>query len=131
MGVYVTELARGGFSAFGGCDYNPRERRIDLEVMHNEVLDVTIEFQNTPSELNYYEDGIAGSEPVIVGNTITLQFQQFGSCGRYKIDVFFATGSVKSVVFAAHEAQPYYCWAGDTPDDEPSDDEDLDGGMVG
>ncbi len=130
MGVYVIAKDAGGYSAYGGCSYNPRERRVEMEVQQNEVLDVTIEFTQAPSEFNYFERGIASSEPTIEGNCVVLQFQEFSSCGEYKIDVMFNGGSVRSVLFRAHDDQSYYCCVS-TPDDEPTDDEDLDGGLVG
>lgn len=127
MGIHVTALNRGGYSAYGGCSYNPREGGwIELDVHENEVIDVVIEFPVTPTEFNYRETGIDASEPVIVGSTVTLQFQQLAACGTYEIDVFTASGAVRTVRFLAHEAQPFYTGSVTT-----TDDDDVDYGAFG
>lgn len=127
MAIYVQELQRGGFSAYGGCRYDSRERRVLLDVFDNEKIDVTIEFGTAPSQFNYYEDGIDASEPVIAGNSITLQFQDLQPSGTYEIDVMFPNGAKKKVVFMANPAQPY----DGTGLNDPTDDVDVDDGAWG
>lgn len=127
MAIYVTELERGGFSAYGGCRYDERERKVLLDVFDNEKIDVTMEFANAPSEFNYREDGIDGSEPVISSNSVTVQFQDLQPSGVYEIDVIFASGATKKVVFQANPAQPY----DGTGTGDPTDDEDDDPGDWG
>ncbi len=131
MGIHVTALDRGGYSAFGGCWYDPREHKVMLNIFGpTNVIDVAIELTQPPTELNYFERGIASSEPTISGNIISLQFQEMSACGEYDIDIFVDSGACHRLTFRAHDEQPYCCYAS-TPGDEPSDDEDLDGGLVG
>lgn len=127
MAIYVQELERGGYNAYGGCRYDARERLILLDVFDNEKIDVTIEFASAPSELNYFEDGIDGSAPVISGNTVTVQFQDLQPSGRWQGDVIFASGAKKTIVFMANPAQPY----DGTGSNDPTDDEDVDYGAHG
>lgn len=131
MTVRVNALDRGGYSAFGGAYYNTIEHRVELSAFGaNDVIDVVIEFSTTPSEVNYFERGISSSEPTISGNTVELQFQEMSACGIYDIDVIFSSGATQRVTFRANVGQVYYCCMA-TPDDTPTDDDDLDGGLVG
>jgi len=122
MAIYVTALDRGGYSAYGGCHYDPRDGgAVRLQVFENEVVPVTMEFNSAPSEFNYRENGIDGSEPAISGNSITLQFQQLNACGVYEIDVIFSDGATRTVRFIANEAQPYFTGSITTTDDDDVD----------
>lgn len=127
MAIYVMALDRGGYSASGGCFYDPRDGGVlRLHVLENEVIPVTIEFNSAPSEFDYRENGIDGSEPIISGNTISLQFQELQPSGAYEIEVTFSDGSTKVVRFIANEAQPFTTGSITT-----TDDDDVDYGAFG
>ena len=127
MAIYVYALDKGGLMARGGCFYNPRDGGwVELQVLENEVVPVTIEFPFTPTEFNYRESGIDGSAPQISGDTVTLQFQTLNACGTYEIDVFDSAGAVRTVRFAANVAQPYVTGSITT-----TDDDDVDYGAFG
>ena len=126
MALSVVALERGGFSAYGGAWFDARDRVIRLEVFEDEVIDVTIQFGEAPTQFDYEEDGIDASEPVISGNTITLQFQTLSAGGTYQILAMFASGAAKRVRFQANEAQPVA-----TGSITVTDDDDVDYGAWG
>lgn len=126
MTLNVWELARGGYGAHGGAHFDPRLRRIMLDVLEDEVVDVVIQFENAPTAYDYWEDGIDGSEPSISGNTIVVQFQELNPSGTYEILVTFNSGAQKRVVFQANQAQ---IATGNMT--APDDDDDMDGGVYG
>lgn len=130
MAIYVTALNRGGFSASGGCYYDPRPaaeggRCIKLDVFDDEVIDVTVEFTDAPTEYDYEEDGIDISAPVISGNTITFQIQGLNANGTVSLLAMFSGGAARRVTFQANENQPL---AGSI---NPTDDNDVDYGAHG
>lgn len=130
MAIYVTALDRGGFSAHGGCYYDPRPageggRCVKLDVFEDEVIDVTVEFSATPTEFDYEEDGIDISEPVISGDTITFQIQGLNANGSMSLLAMFGSGAAKRVTFVANEAQPL------VGSIDPTDDDDVDYGALG
>ena len=123
-------LDRGGFSASGGCYYDPRPsseggRCVKLDVFDDEVIDVTVEFTSTPTDYDYEEDGIDISEPAISGNTITFQIQGLNANGSVSLLAMFGTGAARRVTFAANENQPL------TGSISPTDDDDVDDGAWG
>jgi hypothetical protein len=126
MAIYVNVLERGGCSAYGGASYDSRDRVVRLDVIEGEAFDVTIEYPETPASFDYWEDGIDGSEPVISGDTITLQFQTLTACGTYEIEAAYASGAKRRVKFQANEAQPFISSA-----TTPTDDDDVDYGAWG
>lgn len=131
MAIYVTEMLRGGYSAFGGCYYDPRPaheggRSVKLEVFEDEVIPVTIEFQQAPSETDYEEDGIDISAPQISGNTVTFQIQGLNANGTASLLAMFADGAARRVNFAANQNQPA-TFSSITP----TDDDDVDYGAFG
>lgn len=124
MGIHVTALEKGGCSAFGGAYYDPRDRVVRLNVIEGEAFDVTILFPETPAEFDYWEDGIDGSEPVISGDAITLQFQTLTANGTYEIEAAYSSGARRRVRFQANDAQPFISSASaptDDDDDDPGD----------
>lgn len=134
MAIYVTALERGGYSASGGCYYDPRPageggRCIKLEVFEDEVIGVTVDYssltETPPTEFDYEEDGIDISEPVISGNTITFQIQGLNACGSMSLLTFFGSGVKRRVTFVANEAQPLMGSI------DPTDDDDDDPGAWG
>lgn len=126
MALSVVALERGGFSAYGGAWFDARDRVIRLEVFEDEVFDVIIQFSEAPTQFDYEEDGIDASEPVISGNTITLQFQTLSASGTYQLLAMFASGAAKRVRFQANEAQPVA-----TGSITVTDDDDVDYGAWG
>ena len=130
MAIYIMALERGGFTASGGAWYDPRPaheggRCVKLEVFEDEVIDVTVEYQFTPIEFDYEEDGIDISEPVISGNTITFQIQGLNANGSMALLVYQSSGAKKRIVFVANENQPLMGSI------DPTDDEDDDPGAWG
>ena len=134
MAIYVTALERGGYSASGGCFYDPGPsseggRCVKLEVFEDEVIDVTVDYGNlvqpTPTEFDYEEDGIDISEPVISGNTITFQIQGLNANGSVSLLAMFGTGAARRLTFVANEAQPLMGSI------DPTDDDDVDYGAWG
>lgn len=130
MAITVIALDRGGYSAYGGCFYDPRPsaeggRCIKLEVFEDEVIDVTVEFGSAPTETDYEEDGIDISAPVISGNSITFQIQGLNANGTVSILVTFASGAQRRVNFMANENQPL------VGSIAPTDDDDDDPGVWG
>ena len=123
MTLNVIALDRGGFSAQGGAWFDARDRIIRLEVVDDEVIDVVIQFTNTPTDYDYIEDGIDGSEPAISGNTIAVQFQEISANGVYELLASFASGAVRRVKFQANEAQPFVSMV-DADDNEADEDDD-------
>ena len=134
MAIYVMALERGGYTASGGCYYDPRPgseggRCIRLEVFEDEVIGVTVDYSNltepTPTEFDYEEDGVDISEPVISGNTITFQIQGLNANGSVSILAMFGTGAARRVTFVANENQPL------VGSIDPTDDDDVDDGAWG
>ena len=126
MTIYVTELARGGYSAHGGCYYDPRPpseggRYVKLEVFDDEVIDVVAEFLSAPTETDYEEDGIDISTPVISGNTIAFQIQGLSASGTASVLVMFTSGAAKRVNFMANALQPVSQGSITTTDDDDVD----------
>lgn len=134
MAIYVMALERGGYSASGGCYYDPRPsaeggRCLRLDVFEDEVIDVTVDYSNlttpTVTETDYEEDGVDISAPVISGNTITFQIQGLNADGSVSILAMFGTGAARRVTFVANENQPL------TGSISPTDDNDVDYGAFG
>lgn len=130
MAIYVIALDRGGYSASGGAYYDPRPsaeggRCIKLDVFEDEVIDVTVEFNSTPTQTDYEEDGVDISAPVIVGNTITFQIQGLNANGTVSVLAMFSGGAQRRVNFMANENQPL------TGSIDPTDDDDVDDGAWG
>ena len=130
MAIYVMALERGGYTASGGCYYDPRPtaeggRCLKLDVFEDEVIDVTVEYQFTPTEFDYEEDGINISEPEISGNTITFQIQGLNANGSMALLAYQSSGAKKRIVFVANENQPLMGSI------DPTDDEDDDPGAWG
>jgi len=130
MSIYVTALMRGGYSVQGGAYYDPRSaaeggRCIKLEVFEDEVIPVTVEFNSTPSQFDYEEDGLDISEPVIVGDTITFQIQGLNANGTMSLLAMFADGAARRVNFMANQNQPL------VGSIDPTDDDDVDDGAWG
>jgi hypothetical protein len=130
MAIYVIALDRGGYSASGGAYYDPRPaaeggRCIKLDVFEDEVIDVTVEFNATPTQTDYEEDGVDISAPVIVGNTITFQIQGLNANGTVSVLAMFSGGAARRVNFMANENQPL------TGSIDPTDDDDVDDGAWG
>ena len=130
MAIYVALAERGGGTASGGAWYDPRPaheggRCVKLEVFEDEGIDVTVEYQFTPIEFDYEEDGIDISEPVISGNTITFQIQGLNANGSMALLVYQSSGAKKRIVFVANENQPLMGSI------DPTDDEDDDPGAWG
>lgn len=130
MAIYVIALDRGGYSASGGAYYDPRPsaeggRCIKLDVFEDEVIDVTVEFNSTPTQTDYEEDGVDISAPVIVGNTITFQIQGLNANGTVSILAMFSGGAQRRVNFMANENQPL------VGSIDPTDDDDIDDGAWG
>lgn len=126
MAIFVQALDRGGYSAYGGCYYDPRPaaeggRCIKLDVFDDEVIDVTVTFTDTPTETDYEEDGIDISTPIISGNSITFQIQGLNANGTVSILVMFAGGAAKRVDFMANENQPANQGSITTTDDDDVD----------
>ena len=126
MTLSVVALDRGGFSAHGGAWFDARDRIIRLDVFPDDVIDVVIQFSSAPTEFDYEEDGIDGSEPVISGNSINVQFQTLSASGTYELVAMFASGAARTVRFQAHEAQPAWIAPITT-----TDDDDVDYGALG
>lgn len=126
MTLQVVALERGGYSAYGGASFDARDRIVRLDVFEDEVIDVVIQFPDTPTNFDYEEDGIDGAEPVISGNTITVQFQTLNPNGVYQLLAMFATGAARRVRFQANPAQPV-----STTEITPTDDDDVDYGVWG
>ncbi len=130
MALYVIALDRGGYSASGGAYYDPRPaaeggRCIKLDVFDDEVIDVTVEFNEAPSQFDYEEDGIDISEPVISGNTITFQIQGLNAGGTVSLLAMFSGGAARRANFMANENQPL------VGSIAPTDDDDVDDGAWG
>jgi len=134
MAIYVMALERGGYTASGGCYYDPRPtaeggRCLKLDVFEDEVIDVTVDYSNlssaTPTEFDYEEDGLDISEPVISGNTITFQIQGMNANGSMSLLAMFGSGAAKRVTFVANENQPLMGSI------DPTDDDDVDDGVWG
>lgn len=122
MTLNVVVLERGGCSAHGGAWFDPRDRIVRLDVFEDEVIDTVIQLPFTPTEFDYEEDGMDASEPVISGDTVTLQFQDLTPSGSYEILIYGASGQKKRVRFQANEAQPIVS-AGDIIADDDEDDD--------
>lgn len=134
MAIYVMALERGGYTASGGCYYDPRPsseggRCIRLEVFEDEVIGVTVDYSNltepTPTEFDYEEDGVDISEPVISGNAITFQIQGLNADGSMSLLAMFASGAARRVTFLANANQPLMGSI------DPTDDNDVDYGAWG
>ena len=130
MSIHVIVPDRGGANASGGAWYDPRPaheggRCVKLEVFEDEVIDVTVEYQFTPTEFDYEEDGINISEPEISGNTITFQIQGLNANGSMALLAYQSSGAKKRIVFVANENQPLMGSI------DPTDDEDDDPGAWG
>lgn len=126
MAIYITALDKGGLSVFGGCRYDERERAVLLDVFEDEVIDGVIEFTQTPTLIDYEQDGIEIATPLISGNTITFQLQELHPNGLVSFLISFESGAQKRVNIRAHAAQPY-----DSSSITPSDDDDVDYGDWG
>lgn len=94
MGVYVAAMDRGGFAARGGCYYDARDRVVRLQANDpDDALPVTVEFNQTPTEVAFEENGISSTTPSISGNSVSIVFQALNPGGRYKLITYFALGS--------------------------------------
>lgn len=122
MGIHVTARAGGGCHAYGGATYDPRDRVVRLDVLEGEAFDVTIVFPEAPSDFDYWEDGIDGSEPAIIGDQIDLQFQTIAANGTYELEAILPSGARRRVRFQANDAQPFVTCASTPPDDDDDDD---------
>ena len=130
MAIYVMALDRGGYSASGGAWYDGRSlaeggRCVRLEMFEDEVIDVTVEFSDAPSETDYEEDGIDISSPVISGNTVTFQIQGLNANGSMSLLTMFSSGAARRLTLVANENQPLIGSIA------PTDDDDVDDGAWG
>lgn len=130
MAIYVMALDRGGYSASGGAWYDGRSlaeggRCVRLEMFEDEVIDVTVEFSDAPSETDYEEDGIDISSPVISGNTVTFQIQGLNANGSMSLLTMFSGGAARRLTIVANENQPLIGSIA------PTDDDDVDDGAWG
>lgn len=102
-------LQRGGFGVSGdGAWYDPRGGGIvRLGIVDpDDALGVTVEYQSTPTEVAYIENGISSSTPAISGDTVTILFQALNPSGTYKLTTYFASGASKTTWFQADAQQP-------------------------
>lgn len=108
MAIYVVALDRGGFGVSGdGAWYDPRSNTIMLGVTYpDDALSITVEYNNTPTSVEYEETGISSTTPVIEGDTIEVLFQALNPNGRYELTARFSSGASKTAVFQAHDDQP-------------------------
>lgn len=132
MTIQVTALNRGGYSAYGGGQYDGRPaheggRVINLDIFEDEVINVVITFDEAPSETDYEEDGIDISTPQISGNTVTFQIQGLNASGTVALLAMFSDGSTRRCVFRANASQPFT----GTAAIDPTDDDDVDYGAFG
>lgn len=123
MAIYIVALDRGGYSASGGAYYDPRPshdggRCVRLDIFDDEVVPVTAEFGETPTEIDYEEDGVDISAPVISGNTLSFQIQGLNANGSVALLVSFASGAARRLVIAANENQPLMGSIAPTDDDD-------------
>ncbi len=130
MAIYVMALDRGGYTASGGAWYDGRSlaeggRCVRLEMFEDEVIDVTVEFSDAPSETDYEEDGIDISSPVISGNTVTFQIQGLNANGSMSLLTMFSSGAARRLTIVANENQPLIGSIA------PTDDDDVDDGAWG
>ena len=126
MAIYVMALDRGGYSASGGAWYDGRSlaeggRCVRLEMFEDEVIDVTVEFSDAPSETDYEEDGIDISSPVISGNTVTFQIQGLNANGSMSLLTMFSSGAARRLTLVANENQPLIGSIAPTDDDDVDD----------
>lgn len=109
MSIYVTALSRGGFGVSGdGAWYDPRGGGIvRLGIVDpDDALAVTVEYQDTPTSVEYEEGGISANPPAISGDTITALFQAINPNGTFKLTARFASGASTTTWFQAHDDQP-------------------------
>ncbi len=109
MAIYIMALARGGFGVSGdGAWYDPRGGGIvRLGIVDpDDALAVTVEYDATPSSVEYEETGISANAPVIDGSTITAIFQAINPNGLFKLTARFSSGASKTTLFQAHDDQP-------------------------
>jgi hypothetical protein len=106
-GIYVTALSRGGYGVSGqGAWYDPRCGIVRLGVAHpDNAIPITVEFNDTPTDVDYDENGISSTPPVIDGDSVSIVFQALNPNGTYKLVTHFALGS-QTTWFQASRDQP-------------------------
>lgn len=115
MAVTINQLCRGGFSAYGQSSYDARAGVIVISAQDTEIVNVSATFQDAVSSVNYDQDGIETSEPVISAQSITFELSNFNAGARIKYDVVLASGEMVqlNIEIAGAARRSIYSGSGD------------------
>lgn len=97
--IWVSALARGGFSCAGSSSYDARANVVMVKANDTEIVNITVSFPANISTINYDTNGVETTEPSISDATFTATLSNFNAGDTITYDVVMSDGEMREVSF--------------------------------